>query len=341
MYHLAFIGFGTVGQGLAELLLKKEDMLREQYGFEAQVVAVSDMLKGAVYDPLGIDLGLLMETVQRTGRVDEYPRGTKGWDSLRTIRETNAEVVVEVTYTDVKTGEPALSHCRAAFEAGKHVVTTNKGPVALAYREMLSLAAAHNVQFRFEGTVMSGTPVLRLAQNALAGATIHGFRGILNGTTNYILTQMEEGQSYADSLKRAQELGYAEAVPDADVEGWDAVGKVVILANVLMNAELRIEDVEREGITGITQDDVAAARDAGERWKLIGSAQREGGRVVARVRPERLALADPLAGIGGPINAVTFETDTLGDVTLVGPGAGRTATGYALLGDLLDIHRRG
>ncbi len=338
MYHLAIIGFGTVGQGLAELLLKKEDQLSEQYGFEARVVAVSDLLKGAVYDPDGLDLATLMETVQGGGRVDDYPGGTKGWDSERTIRETNANVIVEVTYTDVKTGEPALSHCRAAFEAGKHVVTTNKGPVALAYRELNDLAAAHGVQFRFEGTVMSGTPVIRLAQNGLAGATILGFRGILNGTTNYILSQMEAGQSYEEALKQAQELGYAEAVPDADVEGWDAVGKVVILANVLMGGDLRIEDVEREGITGITEDDVAAARAAGERWKLIGSGCWADGQVVARVQPVRLNLSDPLAGVSGPTNAVTFETDTLGDVTLVGPGAGRTATGYALLGDLLDIH---
>jgi len=339
MYRLAFIGFGTVGQGLAELLLKKEDELRDRYGFEWRVVAVSDMLKGAVYDPDGLDLAQLMDTVQRTGRVDEYPASTKGWDSLRTIRETNANAIVEVTYTDVKTGEPALSHCRAAFEAGKHVVTTNKGPVVLAYRELTDLAAAHSVQFRFEGTVMSGTPVLRLAQNDLAGATIHGFRGILNGTTNYILTQMEEGQSYDEALKQAQELGYAEAVPDADVEGWDAVGKVVILANVLMGANLSVAEVEREGITAITQEDVTAASVAGERWKLIGSGGWEGDRFVARVRPQLLPLSDPLAGVGGPINAITLDTDTLGGVTLVGPGAGRTATGYALLGDLLDIHR--
>ncbi len=339
MFRLAFIGFGTVGQGLAELLLKKEEVLRNRFGFEWRTVAVSDMLKGSVYDPDGLDLAQLLETVQRTGRVDEYPAPTKGWDSLRTIRDTNSNAIVEVTYTDVQTGEPALTHCRTAFAAGKHVVTTNKGPVVLAYRELVELAAAHGVQFRFEGTVMSGTPALRLVQNDLAGATIHGFRGILNGTTNYILTQMEAGQTYAEALRQAQELGYAEAVPDADVEGWDAAGKVVILANVLLGADLRVSDVEREGITGITAEAVAAAGADGERWKLIGSGRWEGDRFVARVQPERLPLADPLAGVGGPINAVTFDTDTLGGVTLVGPGAGRTATGYALLGDLLDIHR--
>jgi homoserine dehydrogenase len=281
--------------------------------------------------------------VRRTGKLDDYAslkpsRATfSGWDSLRTIRESNADTVVEISWTDVQTGQPAIDHVKAAFESGKHAVLTNKGPVALAYRELAGLAAAHNVQFRFEGTVMSGTPTIRLAQSALAGCEILEIKGILNGTTNYILTQMEGGQSYADALAEAQRLGYAEADPTADVEGWDAAGKTVILANVLMGGNLRVADVDRTGISGLSLADVEAARAAGERWKLIARVWQEDNVTRASVRPTRLPLSHPLAGVSGAVNACTYITDLLGDVTLVGPGAGRMETGYAVLGDLLDI----
>ncbi len=342
-HRLALIGFGTVGQGLAEILLAKGDELAARYGVQFQVVAVSDLLKGSLYNHAGLDLAALLDVVRRTGKLDDYAsmkpsRATfSGWDSLRTIRESTADTVVEISWTDVQTGQPAIDHVNAAFESGKNVVLTNKGPVALAYRELAGLAAARGAQLRFEGTVMSGTPAIRLAQKALAGCDIVEVKGILNGTTNYILTQMEGGQGYADALAAAQRLGFAEADPTADVEGWDAAGKAVILANVMMGGNLRVADVDRTGISGLTRADVEAATSAGERWKLIARVWQEDNITRASVRPTRLPLSHPLAGVSGAVNACTYTTDLLGDVTLVGPGAGRTETGYAVLGDLLDI----
>lgn len=350
-HNLALIGFGTVGQGLAEILLAKGDALEARYGVHFRIVAVSDLFKGSLYNHAGLNLAALLDVVQRTGKLDDYALSQpsralfSGWDSLRTIRESNADTVVEISWTDVQTGQPAIDHVKAAFESGKNAVLTNKGPVALAYRELAELAAAKGVQFRFEGTVMSGTPTIRLAQQALAGCDIHEIKGILNGTTNYILTQMEGGQSYASALAEAQRLGYAEADPTADVEGWDAAGKAVILANVLLGGDLRVADVDRTGISGLTLADVETAKAAGERWKLIARVWREAGEDAgqirhstrASVRPTRLPLSHPLAGVSGAINACTFSTDLLGDVTLVGPGAGRMETGYAVLGDLLEI----
>jgi len=351
-HKLALIGFGTVGQGLAEILLAKGDELAARYGVQFQVVAISDLLKGSLCDPAGLDLAALLDAARRTGKLEDYPASSglrRGWDSVRTIRESDADTVVEISWTDVQTGQPAMDHVKAAFESGKNAVLTNKGPVALAYRELAGLAAAHGVRFRFEGTVMSGTPTIRLAQSSLAGCEILELQGILNGTTNYILTQMEGGQSYAGALAEAQRLGYAEADPTADVEGWDAAGKAVILANVLMGGELRVADVDRTGISGLTLADVEAAKAAGERWKLIARVWAEAGgdasqivpgRIVrASVRPTRLPLSHPLAGVSGAINACTYTTDLLGDVTLVGPGAGRMETGFAVLGDLLEIVR--
>jgi homoserine dehydrogenase len=338
-YRLALIGFGNVGQGLAQILWEQADELAGRFGVRFEIVAVSDLLKGSIYDPAGFTPATLLTEVQTHGNLDDVVAPHRGWGALRTISESNADVVVEISYTDLNTGEPALGHIRQALAVGKHVVTTNKGPIALQYPALATLAAANNVQIGVEGTVMSGTPALRLGMDLLAGAGIGRIQGILNGTTNYILTQMEAEISYEGALAEAQAQGYAEADPTGDVEGYDAAGKVVILANLLMDAPLTMADVERTGITGLMLADIQAARQAGERWKLIGTVEKQGGKVVASVRPLRLPAAHPLANVSGATNAITYTTNLLGDITLVGPGAGRVETGYALLGDLLAIHR--
>ncbi len=338
---LAFIGFGTVGQGLAEILLESKEELAQKYNFHYKVVAISDKLKGAIYHPEGINLKQALDLAKSKKSLEEYDGAKEyGWDSLKTITDTNANVIIEVSWTDIKTGEPALTHVKTAIENGKHVVMTNKGPVAIAAQELMTLASKHNVEIRFEGTVLSGTPALNLGLRNLAGSRITEIYGIVNGTTNYILTEMENGLSYQEALKKAQELGYAEADPTGDVEGWDAVGKVVILANVLMGASITKDNVEREGITKITPEDIKQAQQEGKRWKLIARLRKtDDDRIIASVRPEKIPLSDPLANIMGPTNALTFRTKYLGDVTIIGPGAGRLATGFALLTDLLDINR--
>ncbi|UCE13467.1 MAG: homoserine dehydrogenase [Candidatus Heimdallarchaeota archaeon] len=339
--RIAFIGFGVVGQGLAEILLEQKEDLKKNYGFEYSVVAISDKMKGAVYDEKGLDLQQLLNVVKTTGKIEDYPEGITGWDSLKTITESNANLIIEVSWTDINTGEPALSHVKAAIGCHKHVVMTNKGPIALAARELMSMAKTNGIEIRFEGTVLSGTPALNLGVNNLANSKITKIAGIVNGTTNYILTEMEKGLSYEDALKQAQELGYAEADPTADVEGYDALGKIVILTNVVMDGTITKDQVPCEGITKITAQDIEAARSEGKRWKLIAGAElKEDGSVEAYVRPEKIPLDHPLAAVSGPINALTYTTKYLGDVTIVGPGAGREATGYALLTDILDIHRK-
>jgi homoserine dehydrogenase len=221
-----------------------------------------------------------------------------------------------------------------------HVTTTNKGPLALFSKELVDLANKKGVQFLYEGTVMAGTPLLNLIRETLAGSGISEMKGILNGTTNYILTQMEAGMDYAAALEQAQKLGYAEAVPDADVLGWDALAKVTILANVVFGASLSPGDSPCTGITGITPEQIAAAAADGRRHKLIGRVWRDGTEVRASVAPQLVDLSHPLAGVGGATNAMTITTDTLGDVTIVGPGAGRRETGFALLNDLITINSR-
>ena len=271
--------------------------------------------------------------------LDGYPGGENGWDALTTIKNCDADIVVELAYTDIKTGEPATTHVKEALGRGMHVATTNKGPVALFLPELLELARSKGVQFLFEGTVMSGTPTLSFARKNLAGCKIRSVAGILNGTTNYMLTEMEKGIAYEEVLKKAQELGYAEAVPDADVKGWDALGKVVILSNYVLGASVKPDDIPCEGITEITADMIRKAAADGKRYKLIGRAEMKNGNLEASVAPAALPLSDPLAGVGGATNAITFDTDLMGPLTVVGAGAGRTETGFSVLADLIEIHR--
>ena len=306
-------------------------------------MAISGSSKGSIYHPDGLSLESLLAAVRETGSLAGYPDVpglARDWDSLTTIRDSNADIVVEATYTDLETGQPAVDHIRAAFETGKHVVTSNKGPAALAYRQLKAMAEARDLYWGIEGTVMAGTPALRLAQTALAGCGIAEIHGILNGTTNFILTQMEEESTYADALAQAQRLGFAEADPTADVEGHDALGKLLILAAVVMDTPLTADEVARRGISHLTLEDVQQARAQGQRWKLIARLRRRDDGVEASVGPQMIPASHPLAGVSGATNAITYVTDLLGEVTLVGAGAGRRETGFSLLSDLLAIHRQ-
>lgn len=340
-YRLALIGFGNVGRGLATILRDYGRTLAHREGADFRIMSVNTARHSSLYEPGGLDPAALLAAVGRGGRLDELPARHKGWDASRIVAESNADVVIEMTPTDTATAEPATTTIREALERGRHVVTVNKGPIALHYAELAGLAESRGVTLGVEGTVMGGTPVIRLSRELLATAGIAGIRGILNGTTNFILSRMETGESYAAALAEAQARGYAEADPTADVEGYDAAVKTVILGNLLLGGRLSMADVEREGITHLTPKDVAAARAEGTVWKLIGRVERDGDSVKAAVRPIRLPLSHPLAAVGGAGNAVTLTTRLLGDVTLAGPGAGGVETAYAVLNDLLALHRAG
>ena len=334
---LILIGFGVVGQGFAEILRDKAADLLRDHNFSAQIVGVLTASKGSLYQPDGLDIPALLAAAE-TGSFESYPYQVellRGLSATDMIAPGAADVLIEVSSTNLDTAEPALTYCQAALDAGMHLVLANKGPVALAYADLKSKARNNRLQMRYEATVMAGTPTMHLAEDALSGCEIKAARGILNGTTNYILTQMESGMSYDEALAEAQALGYAETDPSGDVEGWDAAGKVLILANALFGRHLKMSDLDVSGITEITASDIAAAKMQGERYKLIALATPQGGEVRAR----RLPLSDPLASVGDSTNAITLETDLLGDISLIGAGAGKKETGAAILSDLLAIHR--
>lgn len=339
--NLALIGFGTVGQGFLELLHEHRENLAARYGLEVLVVGVATARRGAVFCLDGLDIPTLIRHKDDLTTFPQQTRLIRGLSAQTTLTRPGVDVVIEVTPTDLTTGEPAIGHVRAALAAGKHVITANKGPLALAFTEITELAAHRDVFLGYEGTVMGGTPVLRFARQGLVGCVVNEAVGIINGTTNYILTEMETGRSYAEALAEAQRLGYAETNPAGDVEGYDAAAKIAIVTNAVLGHPLNLAEVERQGITGISSVDINVARQTGERWKLIARARRTpDGRVVASVRPERLPLSDPLAGVSGVVNAITYHTDILGPITVTGAGAGGRATGYALLSDLIELAER-
>jgi homoserine dehydrogenase len=337
-YDIALIGFGGVNRTLAELIAARGEALHSELGFGLRVVAITDLRLGSLVRPDGIDLSLALNLGGGNETFADHG-GSADANNESVIRTCTADIICEATFTNPDDGEPAVSHVRWALESGKSVCTTNKGPVALRGAELTSLAEQNGAHFEFEGAVMSGTPVIRLAKTMFAGLKLNAFEGILNGTSNYVLGRMEAGLGFEAAIKEAQELGYAEANPAADIEGHDVQLKVLILANELLDAGIELQDVQRKGISSVTLDDIRNAAQDGRRWKLVGSARRiADGTVTAGVAPIALPLDHGLAGVSGATNAVSFDTDLLGPVTVSGPGAGRVETAYALLSDIIAMH---
>ncbi|MEM2897368.1 MAG: homoserine dehydrogenase [Candidatus Bathyarchaeia archaeon] len=330
--RLTLIGFGTVGQSLIKLLANKKDELTKKFGLNPKFVAIVDT-GGAAIDENGINPSKAIEVKKSRKSVAFMDRiGYPGMSATDVIKNVEAEVVIEMTPTNFSNGEPGLSHIKTAISSKRHVITTNKGPLALALPSLMELASYNRVKLRFSGTVGGGTPILDFAKKSLLGDRIISIKGILNGTTNYILTRMFEASISMDqALKEAQKAGYAEADPSYDIEGIDTACKLVIIANWIMNLRISLKDVNIKGINEVTLKDVEKAREEGRVIKLIGSIEKK-----ARVRPELIPQNHPLA-VHGTLNAVTYKTETCGEITLVGRGAGGPETASAILRDIVDI----
>jgi homoserine dehydrogenase len=337
--NIALLGFGNVSRALAPLLMRKADTLKHEYDLTFTVTGIATRSHGIAINPEGIDLAAALDSVAGGGTLTDLHQGQPVADTMEFITACPADMVMEATWLDPKTGQPATDYARAALKAGRHVVTANKGPVAFAYRELLELARQQDRGLFFESTVMDGAPVLGIGREGLVAATVQRIRGILNSTTNYVLTCLEEGILFDDAVAKTQEMGVAEADPTNDLEGWDAAVKIVVLANVLMGADLRPSSVDRIGITGITSADARSALVAQERIKLLCEAVRDGDIVRASVRPMRLPLSDPLSQVSQTSSAVTIETDTLHRLTIIEGDTDPTTTAYGMLVDMINIAR--
>jgi homoserine dehydrogenase len=337
--RLAFAGFGHVGRRFAELLSGPYGRILRRAGVRVVVTGIATGRHGLAVDERGLPLRRALQLLRAGRSLSPLHRGAAVGSTRAFVARVPADVLVELTPLEPRTGQPATDHCATALRRGLHVITANKGPVAFAHRRLAALARRRGVRFLHEGAVMDGFPVFNLAERSLRGATVLGFRGVLNSTTTRILARMEAGASFDAALAEAQAAGVAEADPANDLDGWDAAVKGCALANALMGAAVLPSQVARTGIRGLGARDVAAATRAGVRWRLVVRAGRRGGRTTVRVGPERLPLGDLLVA-GGQDGVLVLETDLLGEVGLAEGSGGIDQTAYAILSDLLEVAQR-
>lgn len=339
-YNLAMLGFGNVGQALARLLLRKREELRTAYGLEFNVTGIATGTHGAAVDPNGIELESVLTEIKGTSwRLDHFSIQPAPEDAFDFIRRCGADVLFENTPVNYESGQPAVDHLKAALGMGMHAITANKGPVVHAFQELNALAAAHGVKFYFESAVMDGAPIFSLFRETLPAASLRSIKGVLNSTTNLILTRMEAGESFDAAVAYAQAIGIAETDPSGDIDGWDAAVKVAALVTVLMDVPLKPGAVERRGIRGISPVEIQRAHQAGKRWKLVCSAGRDGGSVQAQVAPEMVGPDSPLFHVDGTTSIIQFETDVLGRLSVIEENPGPDTTAYGLLADFVNAVR--
>ena len=356
---LILVGFGNVARRFVRLLDERSERLRLEHDLTWRAIGIATARHGCARDREGLDVHRALERVEAgeslapldrlpgpsitpgTGpetRCAQFIRDTIG--QARRKDAITPIVVVETTVLDIERGQPAIDHVRAALESGADVVSANKGPAAFAARELLDLASSHGRAFLFEGAVMDGIPIFNLVRETLPAVSITGFRGVVNSTTNHIITAMEEGGEFGPALAEMQQAGIAEADASFDVDGWDAAAKTAALINVLMDGRITPHAIDRTGIGSLTGAAVRGAVARNRRVRLVASAGIREGRPIGRVAPEELPATDLLATLTGQQNALVLQTDLLGEIAIVQRGSGLTQTAYALVSDLVAIRRR-
>ena len=330
--RIILCGFGVVGQSLVKLFNSRSEDLYAKYGLKPRVVGVFDS-KGSAVDSSGLDLEKLVNTKKKFGTVKNYSNSKNTMSGMDMIKNLEAEVLIETTASNYKDAEPGMTHITTAMKKGMHVISVNKGPLALAFPSLLELATYNQVLLKFSGTVGGGTPILDYAKDSLRGERITSFAGILNGTTNYILTNMANGLSFDSALKDAQDKGYVEADESLDLDGLDAAAKLVILANWIMGMKVTMPDIKCKGIRKVTTEDIKNAAKKKCAIKLIASCDKE-----LEVGPKEISVDDPLC-VNGTLNAIAFTSEHSGTQTIIGKGAGGMETASSILRDLLDIRQ--
>lgn len=342
-YNLAFIGFGNVAQALVRLLERKRGLLKSKHDITYSITGVSTGRHGFAVNPDGLAIQQAFDLVGG-GKSISLLSTLQVEDSLAVIRHSDATVMFENSPVNTQTGQPALEHIRLALNFGMHAITANKGPVVHGYRELTTLAESKGKKFRFESAVLGGAPIFSVMREAFPLAELSSFKGILNATTNIILSRMENGESYEDAVKYCQSIGVAETDPTNDVDGWDAAIKVAALVTVLMDTPLTPQQVNPTGIRGITSEMIAKARADGKRYKLVCSAEKEGEKVIVSVAPQLVDASSPLFGMMNSSTGVTLRTDVILDYSITlsekpGMQGGPVETAYGLFADFVSATR--
>jgi len=337
--RIVLIGLGNLGRRFCAILAEKEAHLAERYGLRLILVGAADS-RGAVHDRHGLDPACIARIKQAGGSVADYPIARRSVSGLDLLGDVNADLLCEASPVNLSDeAEPGLTHVRTALTRGMHVVTPNKGPLVLAYRELHALARAHHVQLRFDGTVAGGLPALNIGTRDLRGATVHRIEAVPNLTTGFVMDQLAQGASWETALARARAEGTLEADPSFDLDGWDAAAKLVILVNAIMEIPVQLADVERTGITHLRPEDLRAARRAGQTYKLLASAERTSSRAVSlRVAPVPLPDDHFLARLNHRAMGIIYYTDIYGTLMAAIDEPTPVPSAATMLRDILDIY---
>ena len=330
--RIILCGFGVVAQSLAKLLDARSAELYSRYGLKPRIVGVFDS-KGSAHDNAGLNLKKILDAKKQSGTVRGYNKSKSQMTGIEMIKTLDADVLIETTASNYKDAEPGMTHIISAMKRKMHVISVNKGPLALAFPSLMELAEFNQVLLRFSGTVGGGTPILDYAKNSLRGEKIISFQGILNGTTNYILTNMKNGMSFNEALSDAKNKGYVEADESLDLDGLDAAAKLVILANWIMGIKVTMPDIIRKGIRDVSTDDIKNAQRNSSSIKLIASCNDS-----LIVSPIEIKDDNPLC-VDGTLNAIAFTSEHSGTQTIIGRGAGGTETASSIVRDLIDIRK--
>jgi homoserine dehydrogenase len=334
--NFAFIGFGKVGRAFARLLLNRRRWLLNRFGIDWKITGIATGNHGICIDSRGLPIPKIISSWKKHSDLNDFNNGPVCDSQADFIRQCGADVLFEMSVLDLS-GEPAASHIREALRAGLHVITSNKGPVATHFQQLTRLARKRDVRFLYEGTVMDGAPVFNLVRQNLPGTRIHSIRGILNSTTNYILTQMEQGTSFEAALEYAKNKGITEADPQLDLDGWDSAAKLSVLIQSLMGGNVKPEDIERHSISEDIGRRVRAAVRRDRRLRRVARAYRQGGKVVGKVELQELEIFDPLASIRGLSNILILNTDTMHELAIIKNDPSVDQTAFALFSDLVSL----
>jgi homoserine dehydrogenase len=337
--RLVLVGLGNVGRNLMELFISKKDVLGAKYGVEPVVVGAVDSSGAALNETKGLDVETMVKLKTARQGVSLYPNdGRPGMTALDLVRRCQADILVEMSPSNMPTGQPGLMCIREALNRRWNIVTANKSPLVLAYGELMALATRSGRQLRFSACVGGGLPSVNVGQRDLVACTVNRVEGILNSTTHYILTAMaDEGKTFDQALAEAQRIGIAEADPTLDIDGWDAAYKCIIVANSVLGMPATLRDVTVTGIRGVTVEQMNQAKAQGNSVKLLVSAERDGKRYRLSVRPTVIPPTHPLASLHGEDMGIVYYTDIMAEISVIIRERGPVPTAAGVLRDIVAI----
>jgi len=335
--NIAMLGFGNAGQAFVGLLTDKKQEILERTDCEVKVTAIATGSRGSLVDKNGLDLVKACSDIKTQGKFDSADHPYTNMTANEILQVAEYDVMIELTPLAILSGQPAIDHIKAAFKRGKHVITANKGPIAWAYRELKDMADKSGSLFYFETTVMDGTPIYNLVHDTLKYCKVLEISGILNSTTNYVLEELAKGNAYDDVIREGKKRGFIEADPAMDIEGWDAAAKTTALMNVLMDAGITPNEIDRTGIEKITVDDIKRAEERGNVIKLICKGIMDNGRIIGTVKPREISRKDLFATISGTSSVISITTDLMGKISVIEHDPEIEQTGYGIFSDLIRV----